>query len=437
MGASSPPTDVSCRDVAHGASIGQLERMIAAIISILAAAAWLYLIAFRGLFWRVRDDAAAAGIAPAHAASTTRPRPLPDPPPHAGEERVGAERVREGWGLVVAVMPARDEAEVIGRAVASLLAHDYPGPLHLVVVDDHSSDGTAAAALDAAAKAGAAGRLTIISGEPLPPGWSGKLWAVRQGIAAAQAQGPDYLLLTDADIVHAPNNLGALVARAEKGGYDLVSLMVRLNCRTMWERLLIPAFVFFFFMLYPPRWVTAPRRRTAAAAGGCMLIRRATLDAVGGVDSIRHEIIDDCALARRVKAQGRVWLGAARDTVSIREYRSWRPLWDMIARCAFAQLGYSAAALIGMVVALTLIFVMPPLLLLSGSPSGMALGAAAWLAMSLAYLPMLRFYRCPVMLAPLLPLIALFYTAATVGSAIQFWRGRGGQWKGRYQAATP
>jgi len=411
--------------------------MIAAIIGILAAAAWLYLIAFRGLFWRVRDDGAAAGIAPARAPSSTQPRPLPDPPPHAGEERAGVERGREGWGPVVAVIPARDEAEVIGRAVGSLLAQDYPGPLHLIVVDDHGSDGTAAAAQDAAAQAGAAGRLTVISGEPLPPGWSGKLWAVRQGIAAAQAHAPDYLLLTDADIVHAPHNLAALVARAEKGGYDLVSLMVRLNCRTVWERLLIPAFVFFFFMLYPPRWVADPHRRTAAAAGGCMLIRRAALDAIGGVDSIRHEIIDDCALARRVKAQGRVWLAATRDTISIREYRSWRPLWDMIARCAFAQLGYSAAALIGMVIALIVIFIAPPLLLLSGSASGMALGAAAWLAMSLAYLPMLRFYRCSVMLAPLLPLIALFYTAATIGSAIQFWRGRGGQWKGRYQAATP
>jgi hopene-associated glycosyltransferase HpnB len=381
--------------------------MIAASIGITAAAAWLYLIAGRGLFWRARDDAAVTAAVPAAPRS------------------------------VVAVIPARDEAEVIGRAVGSLLAQDHRGMLHIIVVDDHSSDGTAAAAREAAEAAGASDRLTIVGGEPLPSGWSGKLWAVRQGVAIAAAHEPDYLLLTDADIVHAPGNLAALVARAETGRYDLASLMVRLNCRSLWERLLIPAFVLFFFMLYPPRWVADPRSRTAAAAGGCMLIRRVSLEAIGGVDSIRHEIIDDCALARRVKAQGRVWLGATRDTISIRECRSWRPLWDMIARCAFAQLGDSAAALIGMVIALTLIFVMPPLLLLSGSASGMAFGAAAWLAMSLAYLPMLRFYRCPVMLAPLLPLIALFYTAATIGSAIQFWRGRGGQWKGRYQAATP
>ena len=378
--------------------------MIATIIGI-AAAAWLYLIAFRGGFWRLRDDTAGASSAPARA--------------------------------VVAVVPARDEADVVGRAIGSLLAQDYRGAVHIIVVDDHSGDGTAAVARDAAAQAGASDRLTVIASAPMPVGWTGKLWAMRQGVAAARAHGPDYLLLTDADIVHTPHNLAALVARAESGGYDLVSLMVRLKCRTAWERLLIPAFVWFFFMLYPPRRVAEPGRRTAAAAGGCMLIRRAALDAIGGVDSIRHEIIDDCALARRVKAQGRVWLGATRDTISIREYRSWRPLWEMIARCAFAQLGYSAAALIGMVIALTLIFVMPPLLLLSGSAAGMALGAVAWLAMSLAYLPMLRFYRCPVMLAPLLPLIALFYTAATIGSAIQFWRGRGGQWKGRYQSAAP
>src|SRR5437764_1179402 len=183
----------------------------------------------------------------------------------------------------------------------------------------------------------------------------------------------------------------ALIARAESGGYGLASLMVRLNCRTVWERLLIPAFVLFFFMLYPPRWVADRRSQTAAAAGGCMLIRRAILQAIGGVDSIRHEIIDDCALARRVKGVGRVWLGAAHDTFSIREYRSWRPLWEMIARCAFAQLGYSAAALVAMVTAMIVIFIAPPLLLLSGSTTAVVLGGAAWLATSFAYLPMLRF----------------------------------------------
>jgi hopene-associated glycosyltransferase HpnB len=379
--------------------------MIATVIGILAAAAWLYLIAFRGGFWHGRDDTPGASSAPARA--------------------------------VVAVVPARDEADVVGRAVGSLLAQDYPGSLHIIVIDDHSGDGTAAVARQAAEQAGAADRLTVIASAPMLAGWTGKLWAVRQGVVAAGAHRPDYLLLTDADIVHAPDNLAGLVARAEQGGYDLVSLMVRLHCASLWERLLIPAFVWFFFMLYPPRWVADPHRSTAAAAGGCMLIRRDALERIGGIDSIRNEIIDDCALARRVKATGRVWLGMARETSSIRPYGSWRPIWDMIARCAFAQLGYSALALIGMVLALTIIFAMPPLLLLSGAPATMALGGAAWLAMSLAYMPMLRFYRCPLWIAPLLPLIALFYTAATIGSAVQFWRGRGGRWKGRYQAATP
>jgi hopene-associated glycosyltransferase HpnB len=374
--------------------------MAATIFGAAAVAAWFYLIVFRGGFWRVPDGALAGG---------------PSPP-----------------RSVVAVIPARDEADVIGRAVASLLAQDYRGELRVVVVDDRSSDGTAAAAV----AAGGDERLTVVTAEPLPPGWTGKLWAVRHGIAIAGPRRPDYLLLTDADIVHAPDNLTRLVAQAENGGYDLVSLMVRLHCRGFWEWLLIPAFVFFFFKLCPPRWVADPARHTAAAAGGCMLIRRDALERIGGIDSIRHEIIDDCALARRVKTAGRVWLGAASDTRSLREYHSPRPIWDMIARCAFAQLGYSAVALVAMVALMIVIYVMPPLLLLSGSLWGALLGGAAWLAMSGAYLPMLRFYRCPALLAPLLPVIALFYTVATVGSAIQFWRGRGGQWKGRYQAAA-
>jgi len=334
----------------------------------------------------------------------------------------------------LAVSQGGGEEAVVGRAVAALRAQRYPGAFHTVVVDGQSSDGTAAAAR--AVAAGRPDRLTVAAGQPVPAGWTGKLWAVRQGIEIACRWRPDYLLLTDADIVHAPDSLSELVARAETGNYDLVSLMVRLHCRSLSERLLIPAFVFFFFKLYPPRLVADPARRTAAAAGGCMLIRRNTLERIGGVDSIRHEIIDDCALARRVKAVGAVWLGAAGATSSIREYRSWRPIWDMIARCAFAQLGYSAVALVASVALMLVMYVAPPLLLLSGASAGRALGATAWLGMSLAFLPILRSYRCPAVLAPLLPGIALFYTAATVASAILFWRGRGGYWKGRFQAAA-
>lgn len=373
--------------------------------AVTTAAVWVYLLAFRGGFWRIGRDGAAPAAAPAR--------------------------------TVVAVIPARDEAEVIGAAVVSLLAQDYAGRLDIVIIDDHSSDGTAAVACAAAAAAGGADRVTVAPAAAVPAGWTGKLWAMRQGAAIAAARRPDYLLLTDADIVHAGDNLRRLVARAEAGGFDLVSLMVRLHCRGLWERLLVPAFVFFFFKLYPPRWVADSGREIAAAAGGCMLLRSAALRRIGGIDSIRSEIIDDCALARRVKAVGRVWLGIAHDTRSVRPYGSWRPLWDMIARCAFAQLGYSGALLAGTVAGMALTYLAPPLLvLLSGSVVGVALGGAAWLAMAAAFLPILRAYRCPALVAPLLPAIAAFYMAATIGSAVQFWRGRGGAWKGRFQAAA-
>jgi hopene-associated glycosyltransferase HpnB len=376
------------------------------ILGAVTAAIWVYLIAFRGRFWHFEKG---------------EPADVPAP-----------------LRSVVAVIPARDEAEMIGGAVTSLLAQDYAGRLDIVVVDDHSGDGTADIAREAAAKAGAAERVTVIAADPMPPGWTGKLWAVRQGTAVAATMSPDYLLLTDADIVHAPGNLRGLVSRAEGEGYDLVSLMVRLHCRGFWERLMVPAFVFFFFKLYPPRWVADSGRGIAAAAGGCMLLRRQTLDRIGGVDSIRYEIIDDCALARRVKSVGKVWLGVAEGTHSVRPYGSWRPLWDMISRCAFAQINYSTGILLSVTVGMAVTYLAPPLLLLlSRDMLAVVLGGSTWLAMTLAFLPTVRLYRCPALVAPLLPAIALFYMAATFASAVQFWRGRGGAWKGRYQAAAP
>ncbi len=306
-----------------------------------------------------------------------------------------------------------------------------------MVVDDQSSDGTAEAARTAAVAAGAPDRLTICCGKPVPPGWTGKLSAMRQGIEAARSMSPDYLLLADADIVHGSGNLRELVSRCEMEGHDLVSLMVRLHCRSLWERLLIPAFVFFFFKLYPPRWVADPSRPTAGAAGGCMLIRATTLERIGGIDSIRGEIIDDCALARRVKSVGKVWLGPARHTTSIREYRSWRPIWGMVVRSAFAQLDCSALMLALTVLMLALTYLAPPLLLLSSEPLATWCGGLAWLGMGIAFLPTLRTYETPRSIALLLPLIALFYVAATVTSAVLFWRGRGGYWKGRVQAPPP
>jgi hopene-associated glycosyltransferase HpnB len=374
------------------------------VIGTAVAVIWMYLIAFRGTFWRIELE----------------DRTLMAGPPRS----------------VVAVIPARDEAEVIGGAVSSLLTQDYGGRLHIIVVDDHSEDGTSAVAREAAEAAGAGNRVTVAAAGPMPSGWTGKLWAMRQGTAIATEMRPNYLLLTDADIVHAVGNLRRLVARAEAGRYDLVSLMVRLHCCGFWERLLVPAFVFFFFKLYPPRWVADSARDIAAAAGGCMLLRASTLTRVGGLESIRHELIDDCALARRVKAVGRVWLGIAEETRSVRPYGSWRPLWDMISRCAFAQLGYSIAILAALLVLMGLTYLAPPLLLLSRCPMAMAVGGTTWLAMAASFVPTLRIYRCSLLVAPLLPAIALFYMAATLGSAVQFWCGRGGAWKGRFQAAV-
>jgi hopene-associated glycosyltransferase HpnB len=366
-------------------------------------AIWAFLLFFRGGFWW----------------SPYRPAPI---------------AASVGGRSVVGVIPARDEAAVIGRAVASLLAQDYDGNFRVVVVDDQSSDGTAEAAGAAAVAMGASDRLTICRGKPVPPGWTGKLWAMSQGIEAARSMRPDHFLLTDADIVHDCGNLRELVSRCETEGYDLVSLMVRLHCRSLWEKLLIPAFVFFFFKLYPPRWVADPPRRTAGAAGGCMLIRATTLERIGGIDSIRGEIIDDCALARRVKPVGKVWLGPARHTTSIREYCSARPIWDMVVRSAFAQLDYSPLMLALTISMLILTYVAPPLLVLSSQPAAILCGGLAWLGMTTAFLPTLGAYDAPRPIALLLPLIAIFYLAATVGSAVLYWRGRGGYWKGRVQA---
>jgi hopene-associated glycosyltransferase HpnB len=298
-----------------------------------------------------------------------------------------------------------------------------------VLVDDASTDGTAAAAGSAAS----ADVLSVVSGAPLPCGWTGKLWAVAQGVDRASRFAPDYLLLTDADICHPPHGLRALVAQAEQGRYDLVSWMVTLHCETWAERALVPAFVFFFFMLYPPAWIRSERSRTAGAAGGCILIRRRMLEQIGGIGRIRGELIDDCALASAVKqAGGRVWLGLGGEAHSIRLYGTAGEIFRMIARTAFTQLRYSLWLLLGTIAALALTYFVPPVAALAGSGAGIA----AWVLMIVAYLPVLRFYRRSVLWAPLLPLLAAFYLAATIHSALAYWRGTGGMWKGRAQAVA-
>ena len=309
----------------------------------------------------------------------------------------------------------------MAQSIGSLGRQDYAGDFKIVLVDDNSDDGTGGVAL-----AAAGGTLTVIRGQPLRAGWTGKLWAVEQGVKAAPAC--EYYLFTDADIVHQSGNVAELVARAQAGGYDLVSYMALLRCESFAEKALIPAFVFFFFMLYPPAWIRNPRRKTAGAAGGCILIRREALERAGGIAAIAGDLIDDCALARRVKQSGgTVWLGLSRGTRSIREYPAFGDVGAMIARTAFHQLGYSVWLLAGTLAGLTLVFLAPPALALAGS--WVALGA--WVMMSAAYVPALRFYGLGSWRAPLLPAAAVFYLGCTLLSALQHWRGQGGQWKGR------
>ncbi|WP_174769985.1 glycosyltransferase [Paraburkholderia hayleyella] len=377
---------------------------------------WVGLLLARGGFWR------------------TQPA-LPLPLPFA----LDARDAPKAWPAVVAVIPARDEADVLGEALASLLGQDYAGAFHVIVVDDHSSDGTADVARATALQLQCPGRLTVLAAKPLPPGWSGKVWAQAQGIEAARALGlaADFLLLTDADIAHPPDAVTQLVVRAETEQRDLVSLMVRLRCDSWQEKALIPAFVFFFAKLYPFAWVNHPRRRTAAAAGGCMLVRRTALEEAGGIESIRAELIDDCSLAARIKHRGAgrhpIRLDLAARSMSLRPYDGWGEIWNMIARTAFTQLRYSAWRLAGTVLGMALIYLVPPLAALVLGPLGWP-GWLAWLAMCCAYAPMLRYYGRSPFWAPFLPLVALFYVGATCASAWRYWRGKGGQWKARVQA---
>ena len=304
------------------------------------------------------------------------------------------------------------------------------------MVDDQSRDGTAQVAHRAAAAVGAAGRLTVLSGRPLPAGWTGKLWAQHQGVAAAEAapRPPDYLLLTDADIVYVPDELRKLVARAQSGGNVLTSLMAKLRCDSFAERMFIPAFIFFFQMLYPFAWANDPRRATAAAAGGCMLVRRDTLRDAGGMASIRTALIDDCTLAKRLKAHGPIWIGLTEGVRSDRAYPALEDIRRMVSRTAYAQLRYSPLLLAGTVLGLTVTYLAPTLLAFLADGVAQILGTAAWLLMVFAFQPTLRFYRVSPLWGLALPAIAAIYMAFTVDSAYQHARGRGGMWKGRAQA---
>ncbi len=333
------------------------------------------------------------------------------------------------------IVPARDEAASIAATVTALMTQISVHSIHVTVVDDGSTDGTAEIARNAAIQLGCAEALTVMHGRPLAPGWTGKLWALSQGVEhSLREQQPHFLLFTDADIVHGEHSLSELTALANSGPYDLTSFMVKLQCRTPAERLLIPAFVFFFFLLYPPAFIQSSKRQTAGAAGGCVLIRPQALAAIGGLAAIRDEVIDDCALARHVKdSGGRVWLGLTDSRRSLRSYQAFREVESMIARTAFRQLNHSALLLAGTIGGLLLTYVAPLLFLAAGSFTMRALGASAFLLMAVAYLPTVRFYKLSPLWSLTLPLAAVFYAGATVHSAVLFWSHRGGEWKGRFQ----
>lgn len=386
---------------------------------------WIVLLLFRGGFWRGRERFAC--------------------PPDVDEKRP--------WPAVAVCIPARNEADVLPQSLRSVLTQDYAGPFHVVLADDASDDGTGDLASKLAVDLQAEDRLSVIAPPPLPEGWTGKLWALNAALGEAERRSPEarYLWFTDADILHDPDNLRCLVAKAEGEDLDLTSQMVELACVSFWDRLLIPAFVFFFAKLYPFRWVNDSKARTAAAAGGCLLLRRDAFSRAGGLAPIRDRIIDDCAMGRQIKRlgrpvdargrAGRIWLGTSGHARSARAYESLGEIWRMVARSAYTQLHHSPWLLAGTLVGMLLIYLVPPLVVLTwplhgATPAALA-ALIAWLAMTVALLPTLRQYRQPFWLALLLPLAAALYTGMTLDSARQYHGGRGGGWKGRIQAAGP
>ncbi len=374
------------------------------LVAAIPLAIWIYLFLARGNFWQLYED-------------DIVPKSLGD------------------WPHVAVVVPARDEAETIAQSIDSLAKQDYPGEFYIIVVDDHSEDGTAALARNAAEVSGAAERVSIHSAAVLPQGWTGKLWALNEGVQEAAKHLPEFFWFTDADIEHAPDTLRRLVFRAEKEPLDLASLMVLLQAKTFPERLLIPPFLYFFLMLYPPRWIADPKARTAGAAGGCILLRCEALERIGGLAAIRGEVIDDCALARAVKKSGgEIWMGLTRASVSLRGYGSFAEIRNMIARTAFSQLHYSLFFLVVTLAGLVVTFLLPWLSFPSGEDPAWFLASTAICLMTVMFGVTVRFYRLAWPYALTLPLAAVYYGYATCVSAARYWLGRGGQWKGRTQA---
>lgn len=388
-------------------------------IALLSAAIWIGLLTVWGSFWKCDQRLAGEGS--------------PADTPFSVENHLPA---------ICAVIPARNEADLLPTTVRSLLSQSYAGDFQIVVVDDQSTDGTGEVAHQAAADIGKAHQLTVIQSEPLPAGWTGKLWAMEQGVRYVQTFTPlpEFLLFTDADIEHDAGNLNRLAIKAQKDNLDMVSLMVLLRCQSFWEKFLIPAFVFFFQKLYPFPLVNNPKSRIAAAAGGCILIRRETLMKIGGLQILRQALIDDCSLAIAVKqpqsAEKRpIWLGLTQTTRSLRPYDSLQTIWDMVARTAYTQLNYSPLLLAGTLFGMTLVYLVAPIATFTGLLTGhwqlSLAGLFGWTLMTLAYLPTIRLYKLSPLWAVCLPAIAVLYNLMTIDSAIRHWRGQGGAWKGR------
>jgi hopene-associated glycosyltransferase HpnB len=374
------------------------------LLAAIPLAIWIYLLVERGHFWRVRE-------------ADLETKPLKNGP------------------RVVVIVPARNEAKTISQAISSLAKQDYPGECSIILVDDHSEDGTAAIAKKVAEESGASLRVKILSASPLAPGWTGKLWALNEGVQLASNDAAKYFWFTDADIEHAPDTLRRLVIHAEKESLDLASLMVMLQAKTFPERLLIPPFLYFFLMLYPPRWIADPKARTAGAAGGCILLRRSALERIGGYAAIHGEVIDDCALARAVKKSGgKIWMGLTRMSVSLRSYGSFAEIRDLIARTAFTQLRYSFALLLGTLVGLFVTYLLAWICFFTLDDPGWILASTAISIMTATYGVTVRFYGLSWLWALTLPFAAIFYGYSTFLSAVRYWLGRGGQWKGRAQA---
>lgn len=412
------------------------------ILSMLSCLIWLILIFFWGRFWCADQKLSLDSLSEATS--------------------------KINFPSVCAVIPARNEAELLPITLKSLLLQKYSGSFSIILVNDQSSDGTAEIGQQIVQNLNVSHFFHLIHSQPLPIGWTGKLWAIQQGIeqAIAQLKPPDYFLLTDADIEHYPHNLHQLVSQAERENLDLVSLMVLLKCQSFWEKLLIPAFVFFFQKLYPFRWVNNPQNRTAAAAGGCILIRRQALEEIGGVQAVRQALIDDCALAEAVKLRPsktsynsaplpsilksrsrpfyfgkrresyhKIWLGLTDNTRSLRDYPSLKSIWQMVARTAFTQLNYSPLLLLGTLIGMVLVYLVAPIGLIGGIFIGnkwlILISAFTWALMLIAYFPTLRLYQCSLLWAFSLPIIAFLYLLMTLDSALQYWQGKGGAWKGR------